>query len=143
MIRELRLQIDSSLESVGQLTPMIAPNIHSCGTVRLHGQEVLRQPEKNFYIVGMKSYGCAPTFLLATGYEQVRSIVAGLAGDWDAARDVQLNLPETVVCSTDFVSEDNACCGTPSATVVLDNIAISDTRKNDLISITPSSPCCQ
>jgi hypothetical protein len=32
--------------------------------------------------VGMKSYGRAPTFLLATGYEQVRSVVAALVGDW-------------------------------------------------------------
>ena len=48
----------------------------------------------------MKSYGRAPTFLLATGYEQVRSIAAALAGDWTAARDVQLDLPETGVCST-------------------------------------------
>jgi hypothetical protein len=68
--------------------------------------------------VGMKSYGRAPTFLLATGYEQVRSVVAGLVGDWDAARDVQLNLPETGVCSTDLASDGaSACCGTPSAQV--------------------------
>ena len=48
----------------------------------------------------MKSYGRAPTFLMATGYEQVRSIAAALAGDWAAARDVQLDLPETGVCSS-------------------------------------------
>ncbi len=47
----------------------------------------------------MKCYGRAPTFLLATGYEQVRSVVAALAGDWEAARAVQLDLPETGVCS--------------------------------------------
>ena len=28
----------------------------------------------------MKSYGRAPTFLLTTGYQQVRSVVAALAG---------------------------------------------------------------
>jgi cation diffusion facilitator CzcD-associated flavoprotein CzcO len=114
MLRELRLAIDPSLESTQTLAPLIDPNIHSCGTVRPHGEAELRQPEKDFYIVGMKSYGRAPTFLLATGYEQVRSIVAALVGDWEAARDVQLNLPETGVCSADSASDDSAsaCCGT-------------------------------
>jgi len=62
-------------------------------------------------VVGMKSYGRAPTFLMATGYEQVRSVVAALAGDWEAAKKVELDLPETGVCST---GSDNgvACCGT-------------------------------
>lgn len=112
MLRELRLELDPSLESTRQLGPLIDPNIHSCGTVRPHGEAELRHPEKNFYIVGMKSYGRAPTFLLATGYEQVRSVVAALVGDWEAARDVQLNLPETGVCSTDLAGEGAACCGT-------------------------------
>ena len=57
----------------------------------------------------MKSYGRAPTFLLATGYEQARSVAAALCGDWEAARDVQLNLPETGVCVTDY-AVDVACC---------------------------------
>lgn len=113
-LRELRLDLDPALESTRALAPLIDPNIHSCGTVRPHGEAELRQPEKDFYIVGMKSYGRAPTFLLATGYEQVRSVVAGLVGDWEAARDVQLNLPETGVCSTDFAEEGDACCGTPA-----------------------------
>ncbi|MEZ4669547.1 MAG: NAD(P)-binding domain-containing protein [Anaerolineae bacterium] len=115
MLRELRLELDPALESTRRLGPMIDPNIHSCGTVRPHGEAELRHPEKDFYIVGMKSYGRAPTFLLATGYEQVRSVVAALVGDWDAARKVQLNLPETGVCSTDLAAEGSACCATPSA----------------------------
>jgi thioredoxin reductase len=114
MLRELRLDLDPSLESTRLLAPMIDPNIHSCGTVRPHGEAELRQPEKNFYIVGMKSYGRAPTFLLATGYEQVRSVVAALLGDWEAARDVQLDLPETGVCSTDL-ADSGSCCA-PAAT---------------------------
>ncbi|UZM97801.1 hypothetical protein OL548_22775 [Lysinibacillus sp. MHQ-1] len=73
---ELRLSIDSATESAHSLAPLIDPNVHSCGTVRAHGEEILRQPEKDFYIVGAKSYGRAPTFLMATGYEQVRSITA-------------------------------------------------------------------
>ncbi|HYY81509.1 MAG TPA: hypothetical protein VFD04_20370 [Actinomycetes bacterium] len=41
----------------------------------------------------MKSYGRAPTFLLATGYGQVRSVVAHLAGDRRAADQVRPRLP--------------------------------------------------
>lgn len=108
MLRELRVDLDSSLDSVFDLAPLIDPNIHSCGTVRPHGEKELRHPEKNFYIVGSKSYGRAPTFLLATGYEQVRSIVAYLVGDLEGALRTELELPETGVCSTDF--EDEVCC---------------------------------
>ena len=46
----------------------------------------------------MKSYGRAPTFLAMTGYEQVRSVAAALAGDHEAADRVELTLPETGVC---------------------------------------------
>ena len=46
----------------------------------------------------MKSYGRAPTFLAMTGYEQVRSVAAALAGDLEAADRVELTLPETGVC---------------------------------------------
>lgn len=97
-LRELRYQADSALECVPNLANLIDPNVHSCGTVRPHGEAELRQPERNFYIVGAKSYGRAPTFLMATGYEQVRSIIAALDGDWEAARKVELHLPETGVC---------------------------------------------
>lgn len=98
-LRELRLTLDTALESTQTLAPLIDPNIHSCGTVRPHGEQVLRHEEAGFYIAGMKSYGRAPTFLLLTGYEQVRSITAALAGDQDAADRVELCLPETGVCS--------------------------------------------
>jgi thioredoxin reductase len=101
MLRELRLDLHPSLESVGTLGPMIDPNIHSCGTVPPHGEAELRHPEANFYIVGMKSYGRAPTFLLKTGYEQARSVVAALVGDYEAATRIDWVLPETGVCGGD------------------------------------------
>jgi hypothetical protein len=69
-------------------------------TRRLRGSarhNELAQPEPNYYAVGMKSYGRGPTFLMATGYEPVRSIAAALVGDFDAADDVQLDLPSTSV----------------------------------------------
>jgi hypothetical protein len=61
----------------------------------------------------MLSYGRAPTFLMATGYEQVRSIAAYLVGDVEAARRVELDLPETGVCSSNRVLQQDAtasCC---------------------------------
>lgn len=97
-LREVRLDVHPVVESVPALADLIDPNVHSCGTVPPHGAVELQQPEKDFYVVGMKSYGRAPTFLMATGYEQVRSVVAALAGDWKAAKEVNLVLPETGVC---------------------------------------------
>ncbi|MEK9968498.1 MAG: NAD(P)-binding domain-containing protein [Ferrovibrio sp.] len=114
MLREIRLDLDPATESPRVLAPMIDPNVHSCGTVRPHGHRELAQPDAGFYIAGIKSYGRAPTFLLATGYEQVRSIVAALAGDLAAADDVQLDLPETGVCSTSLPAYEAASCGTSS-----------------------------
>lgn len=99
-LREVRFSFDPALESVPELAPLIDPNVHSCGTVRPHGEKELRQPEKDFYILGAKSYGRAPTFLMATGYEQARSVVAHLAGDKEAAGRVELSLPETGVCTS-------------------------------------------
>jgi thioredoxin reductase len=114
-LREVRLALDPALECAAALGPLIDPNVHSCGTVRPHGYVELSHPETNFYIVGMKSYGRAPTFLLATGYEQVRSVVAALAGDVEAAARVELCLPETGVCSGPgiAVKQETAagCCG--------------------------------
>ncbi|MFV2103731.1 FAD-dependent oxidoreductase [Micromonospora sp. LOL_024] len=97
---ELRLDLDPVMGATRALAPLIDPNEHSCGTVPPHGVDELAHPETGYYAVGMKSYGRAPTFLMATGYEQVRSVVAALAGDWQAARDVQLDLPETGVCTS-------------------------------------------
>ncbi|MEH0935514.1 FAD-dependent oxidoreductase [Micromonospora psammae] len=115
---ELRLDLDPVLGATRALAPLIDPNEHSCGTVPPHGVDELAHPEVGYYAVGMKSYGRAPTFLMATGYEQVRSVVAALAGDWEAARDVRLELPETGVCNSD--PDDSAtgesCCGTAPAT---------------------------
>jgi hypothetical protein len=108
--REVRLTLDPAVETTPTLAPLIDPNLHSCGTVRPHGEAELRHPEPDFWIAGMKSYGRAPTFLIATGHEQVRSIAAALAGDWAAAHDVRLELPETGVCAIDRVDDAASCC---------------------------------
>ncbi len=116
MLREIRLTIDPWLECAGTLGPLIDPNLHSCGTVRPHGAADLAHPERDFFIAGMKSYGRAPTFLLATGHEQVRSIAAHLTGDYVGAARVELELPETGVCEVGPigrlpVTAAKSCCG--------------------------------
>ncbi len=119
MLRELRLELDAATEATKALGPLIDPNQHSCGSVPPHGAKELTHPERGFYLAGMKSYGRAPTFLMRTGYEQVRSIAAELSGDHEAARKVELTLPSTGVCSTDLVNQERgepceitSSCGT-------------------------------
>jgi hypothetical protein len=114
--RELRLGLDPATEAPIALAPLIDPNVHSCGTVPPHGAEELKHPEPDFFTVGMKSYGRAPTFLTLTGYEQVRSVVAALEGDWESARNVELVLPETGVCSTE--SNNGGGCGSSTDAII-------------------------
>lgn len=143
-LREVRYQADPTVESVPDLADLIDPNKHSCGTVRPHGELELKQPEKNLYIVGVKSYGRAPTFLMPTGYEQVRSIAAWLAGDEEAARRVELDLPETGVCNSDF-STAGACCA-PASSDEKETAATSCCGSNDVkpekTSSSKDNGCC-
>lgn len=120
---ELRLGLDDRLQAPVELAPLIDPNQHSCGTVYPHGVKELSHPEEGVYLVGMKSYGRAPTFLALTGYEQVRSVVAAIAGDRESAERVELVLPETGVCGgagvfdqpADTTTDGGGCCATPAA----------------------------
>ncbi|CAN7274973.1 NAD(P)-binding domain-containing protein [Paenibacillus sp. LjRoot56] len=138
-LREVRVITDPSLESTLELAPLIDPNVHSCGTVRPHGEKELRQPEKNFYIVGSKSYGRAPTFLMATGYEQVRSVVAALVGDYAAAERVELELPETGVCSI----QTGSCCNSEQSNETLAKVEEASSCCTKInISVVSKSTCC-
>lgn len=114
-LRELRLSLDPITEAPVALAPLIDPNVHSCGTVPPHGFKELRHPEEGFFLLGLKSYGRAPTFLMRTGYEQARSVVAALAGDWEAAEQVELVLPHTGVCSGPAAADGEAACCEPAA----------------------------
>ncbi|MFF4544002.1 FAD-dependent oxidoreductase [Streptomyces sp. NPDC001406] len=121
-LSEVRLGLDERLQAPTALAPLIDPNVHSCGTVYPHGVNELSHPEQGIYLVGMKSYGRAPTFLAMTGYEQVRSITAAIAGDREAAERVELTLPESGVCGGAglFDEPENAeqsgggCCAAPA-----------------------------
>ncbi|PRY54723.1 hypothetical protein BCF74_12458 [Knoellia remsis] len=89
--------------------------------LRATGAADLAHPEPGFYIVGAKSYGRAPTFLALTGFEQVRSVVAAIAGDREAAARVDLVLPDTGVCGRsglfdapdDQAASDSCCAPAP------------------------------
>jgi len=116
LLGELRLDLDDRVEAARALAPLIDPNLHSCGSVPPHGVDELAHPDAGVYMVGMKSYGRAPTFLLRTGYEQVRSVAAALAGDWESARQVELVLPETGVCNRSAApTGDTAAVGAGAA----------------------------
>jgi thioredoxin reductase len=150
MVGELRLDLDPILGSTRDLAPLIDPNQHSCGTVPPHGVDELQHPEPAYYAVGAKSYGRAPTFLLATGYEQARSVVAALAGDWEAARDVQLNLPETGVCSSNLAFGGSAdesaggCCGpAPQAVTAPAGRGLATGISGGLLTVVESKPTTQ
>ncbi|MGP4091963.1 NAD(P)-binding domain-containing protein [Streptomyces sp. KR55] len=122
-LSEVRLDLDERLQAPTALAPLIDPNVHSCGTVYPHGVNELSHPEQGVYLVGMKSYGRAPTFLAMTGFEQVRSIAAAIAGDQEAAERVELTLPETGVCGgaglfdepdTARAASGGGCCAAPA-----------------------------
>ncbi|MEU2155911.1 NAD(P)-binding domain-containing protein [Streptomyces sp. NPDC019396] len=125
-LNELRLGLDERLQAPVELAPLIDPNQHSCGTVYPHGAAELSHPEKDVYLAGMKSYGRAPTFLAMTGYEQVRSVAAHLAGDEEAAERVELTLPETGVCGGAGLFDQpeaaeqtgGGCCAAPAILAV-------------------------
>jgi hypothetical protein len=122
-LSEIRLELDPTLQAPVALAPLVDPNVHSCGTVHPHGAKELSHPEPDFYLAGMKSYGRAPTFLAQTGYEQVRSIAAALAGDHEAAARVELVLAETGVCGGAGLFDEAApaaggCCGAPEPAVL-------------------------
>ncbi|MFJ6650585.1 NAD(P)-binding domain-containing protein [Streptomyces sp. NPDC091290] len=143
---ELRLNLDERLQAPVELAPLIDPNQHSCGTVYPHGHRELSHPEQGIYLVGMKSYGRAPTFLAMTGYEQVRSVAAAIAGDLDSADRVELVLPETGVCGgaglfdTPDAGQTSAsgCCAPAPQLVQLGAPATAGAAAEQ----TPAGGCC-
>ncbi|SCF62882.1 NAD(P)-binding domain-containing protein [Streptomyces sp. MnatMP-M17] len=145
-LSELRLGLDERLQAPVELAPLIDPNVHSCGTVYPHGHRELSHPEQGVYLVGMKSYGRAPTFLAMTGYEQVRSIAAAIAGDAESADRVELTLPESGVCggaglfdepAAERQSDGGGCCATSAPELVQIGASAPAATKE-----APAGGCC-
>lgn len=144
-LSEIRLDLDPVLQAPHLVAAEVDPNLHSCGSVRATGAADLAQPETNFFVVGAKSYGRAPTFLALTGYEQVRSVVAWTAGDFEAAARVELVLPDTGVCGGaglyDAPAEDTGgCCATP--TMEPTPVTARPLISLDLVQQETTSGCC-
>lgn len=125
ILSEMRLDLDVALEAPSRLAVEIDPNLHSCGDVAATGAKDLAHPqEPGLFIIGMKSYGRAPTFLAMTGYEQVRSVAAYVSGDFEAADRVELVLPDTGVCGGAGLFDDpdgsasGGCCAAPAPVAV-------------------------
>ncbi|WP_030329985.1 NAD(P)-binding domain-containing protein [Streptomyces sp. NRRL B-1381] len=145
-VNELRLDLDERLQAPAELAPLIDPNQHSCGTVYPHGHRELSHPEPGVYFVGMKSYGRAPTFLAMTGYEQVRSVAAAIAGDLASADRVELTLPETGVCggaglfdtSDTRATDSEGCCATTPPLAQLGTPATVGATAEEA----PAGDCC-
>jgi thioredoxin reductase len=76
-LSELALDLAPATEGAGGVARRLA-NVTDCLSVPRLGPDDLASGEPRFHLVGAKSYGRARTFLLATGYAQIESIVEGL-----------------------------------------------------------------
>jgi thioredoxin reductase len=76
------LQVHECYASRGPMklaAALAASGAGDCLTVPAFGADVLAHPEPDFYILGHKSYGRNPNFLLETGFRQVQDVVHVLA----------------------------------------------------------------
>jgi thioredoxin reductase len=80
------LQVHECYASLGPMNLAAALQRHAgadCLAIGSQGPATLRNPEPNFYVLGSKSYGRTPNFLLRTGFEQVREVFTLIAGKAD------------------------------------------------------------
>jgi thioredoxin reductase len=72
------LQVDEDYATLG---PRKLTGSKSFDPMKSAGPESLKHPEPNFFVLGVKSYGRNPNFLLRVGFEQVRDVFTLLAGN--------------------------------------------------------------
>ena len=78
------LQVHECYASRGPMklaAALLGASAGDCLTTPAFGADVLTNPEPDFFILGHKSYGRNPNFLLETGYKQVAEVVARLTGE--------------------------------------------------------------
>jgi cation diffusion facilitator CzcD-associated flavoprotein CzcO len=76
------LQVHECYASGGPMklaAALLGSDAGDCLDVPAFGAEVLANPEPKFFILGHKSYGRGPNFLLETGFAQVNDVVGVLA----------------------------------------------------------------
>jgi glycine/D-amino acid oxidase-like deaminating enzyme len=81
------LQVHECYASRGPMrlsAALVGAGTRDCLTVPAFGADVLANPEPDFFILGHKSYGRNPSFLLETGFKQVAEAVATLAKGLEA-----------------------------------------------------------
>jgi len=81
------LQVHECYASRGPMklsTALLGAGATDCLTTPAFGADVLANPEPGFYILGNKSYGRNPNFLLETGFKQVEDVVAAVAREQQA-----------------------------------------------------------
>ncbi len=77
------LQVHECYASLGPMklaAALLGQRSDDCLKQASCGPDVLRNPEPNFFILGQKSYGRGSTFLLRTGFEQVRDVFTLITG---------------------------------------------------------------
>jgi thioredoxin reductase len=146
-LSEVHLDLDGELSAPTALAPEIHPAYHSCGSVMPHGADLLRQPEGDLYLVGMKSYARAPSFLTLTGYEQTRSVVAEIAGDYEAAGRVELVLPDSGVCGgsglfSEQSADDRSEVAVKAAPELLSVGTLAAAARGNVLPVIEKSGCC-
>jgi thioredoxin reductase len=72
------LQVHECYASLGPMklaAALAGEEAGDCLQQTTYGADTLKNPEPNFYILGMKSYGRNPHFLMRVGFEQVREVI--------------------------------------------------------------------
>ena len=82
LYRELQIHECHATRGAGRLSAKLI-ELDTAGRLDIpaFGVEVLTHPEPNFYILGHKSYGRSPKFLLGAGFAQVTEVMAKLVAD--------------------------------------------------------------
>jgi hypothetical protein len=77
-----QLQVHECYATCGPIqlsAALLGAGAGDCLGQQSHGAEVLKNPEPNFYILGIKSYGRNNTFLMRVGWQQVGEVFGLLA----------------------------------------------------------------
>lgn len=74
MLSNIDLDLDHSFLCARSLAPKIDPKLHSCSSTSYVFKDTLLSPLP-YFVVGMKSFGIASNFLLASGYRVLDGLV--------------------------------------------------------------------